>query len=287
MGFRTLRFLSVSTLFLSPVAAQFGIPMRMKKGSSFQDLENQAKDEGKKDVGGLAGLGDMDMDAMAKMFEGVDMGQMQEMWKNALNDPETMKQLEGMGDKFGEAMEELSKMTPEQLQSQMTEAMSMLTDGEMADTIVAKKDEVLASLEQTGMVSPEELAKFKADPEYFEQKMRESFSQMKDVFGDPEMIKGAMQAMQGGGEEQMKQMAKLFSEELDTDEKIEQARIEVMSNPEIMENPMLKTMFQTDEFKEVITDPKKWRESIKEGQKAFAGFGADEAIGQGAGVGEL
>ena len=247
-------------------------------GSSFQDLNEQAQ----KDQEGLAGFGDADL---AKMFEGVDMAQMQELWKNALNDPETMKTLEGMGAKFNEAMEELSKMTPEQLQAQMQEAMSMLTDGDMADSIVARKDEVLASLEQTGMVSPEELAKFKADPEYFELKMRESFDQMKSIFNDPEMIKGAMDMMAGAGQQSLKDMAAFFSETLDTDEKIEEARLEILQNPEVLNNPMMANMFQTDDFKELLRDPKKWRESIKEGQKAFSEAAA--GMGQGAGVGEL
>jgi hypothetical protein len=259
----------------------------MKKGSSFQDLNEKAKEEQQ----GLGGLGGLDEDALAKMFDGVDMAQMQEMWKNALNDPETMKQMEMMGEKFGEAMEELAKMSPEELQKQMADAMAMLTDGDMADTILAKKDEVLASLEQTGMVSAEELAKFKADPEYFELKMRESFSQMKDIFTDPEMIKGAMDMLTGPSQGSLDQMGKLFSEALDTDEKIEEARLEVLSNPEVLNNPMLAHMFQTDEFKEIINDPKKWRESIKEGQKAFSAGAANLAgmagKGQGAGVGEL
>ena len=247
-----------------------------KKGSSFQDLNDQAT---KEQEGGLAGMGDMG--DLAKMFEGVDMSQMQDLWKNAMNDPETMKQMEAMGGKFGEAMEELSKMTPEQLQQQMQEAMNLLTDGDMADQIIGKKDEVLASLEQSGMVSAEELAKFKADPEYFESKMRESFGQMKEVFNDPEMIKNAMNMMQGGlgaGGDMMKELSEAFTKDLDTDEKIEEARLEILSNPELKANPMLKQMFEADEFKDVLYDEKKWRESVKEGQKAFK---------QGAGVGEL
>lgn len=256
----------------------------MKK-TSFQDLNEQAQQDQAKNDMGLGALGDLGDEELAKMFEGVDMEQMQEMWKNALNDPETMKQMESMGDKFGEAMEELSKMTPEQLQAQMQEAMSMLTDDSMAESIVARKDEVLASLEQTGMVSPEELAKFKADPEYFELKMRESFGQMKEVFSDPNMIKGAMDMMAGASEGAMKDMADFFQENLDTDEKIEEARLEVLSNPELLNNPMMASVFQTDEFKSIVNDPKKWRESIKDGQKAFAQGGA--GAGQGARVGEL
>jgi len=259
-----------------------------KKGSSFEDLNQQAakKQEGGGGGGGpLGGMGDMG--DLAKMFEGVDMSQMQDLWKNAMNDPETMAQMEAMGAKFGEAMEELSKMSPEELQKQMQDAMNMLTDGDMAEQMIAKKDEILASLEQTKMVTPEELAKFKADPEYFEQKMRESFGQMKEVFNNPEMIKGAMEMMKGAAEgglandAMMKEMGKAFTEGLDTNEKIEEARLEILANPELLNNPMLKNMFQTEEFVEVLHDEKKWRDSVKEGQKAFANVGA------GAGVGEL
>lgn len=105
---------------------------------------------------------------------------------------------------------------------------------------------------------------------------------MKDIFSDPAMIQDAMNMMQGVGQDAMQDMAKMFSENLDTDEKIEEARLEVLSNPEVLNNPMMAGMFQSEEFKDVINDPKKWRESIKEGQKAFS-----QGAGQGAGVGEL
>jgi hypothetical protein len=249
-----------------------------KKAASFEDLNEQAK---KKQDDGF-GMEGMDMAAIQKMMEGADADQIQKLWKDALKDPETMKQMEAMGGKFTEAIEELAKMTPEQLVSQMQEAMQMLTDDSMADRIVQQKDEVLKSLEQSGMVTPEELARFKTDPDYFELKMRESFDQMKGIFNDPQAMKGALDAMASGGENMMSDMAKMFSEGLDSDEKIEEARLEVLKNPELMDNPMLKPMFDTPEFKELIKDPKKWRESIKEGQKAFAG-----GLGQGAGVGEL
>jgi hypothetical protein len=247
-------------------------------------LNDQAKtqQEGGGDGGNpLAGLGDMG--DLQKMMEGVDMSQMQEMWKEALKDPETMKQMEAMGDQFSNALEELSKMSPEQLQQQMEEALSMLTDGDMAETIMSKKDEVLANLEKTGMVSDEELAKFKADPEYFELKMRESFDQMKGIFNDPDMIKAATESMQSSSQ-LMQEMSRAFTEGLDTDEKIEEARLEIMKNPELKSNPMLSSMFDSEDFKDIISDPKKWRESVKEGQQAFLSGGG--ATG-GAGVGEL
>ena len=244
-----------------------------KKASSFEELNEQAKKRVDNNNGlGMDGGGDMAA-ALQKLMQGADTDQLQKLWKDALQDPETMKQMEAMGGKFTEAMEELAKMTPEQLVSQMQEAMQMLTDDSMADRIVEQKEEVLKSLEQTGMVSPEELARFKSDPDYFESKMRESFNQMKGIFNDPQAMKEAINAMAGGGEKMMSDMAKMFSEGLDTDEKIEEARLEVLKNPDLMEHPMLKPMFDTPEFKEIIKDSEKWRESIKEGRKAFAGVG--------------
>ena len=251
--------------------------MNRKKGSSFQDLNEQAK---KQQGGAGDALGQMgDLGDLQNMFEGVDMSQMQEMWKEALNDPETMQQLEAMGDKFGEALEELSKMSPEELQKQMQEALSMLTDGEMADTIISKKDEVLASLEKTGMVSEEELAKFKADPEYFELKMRESFDQMKNIFSDPDILQAATESMKHSSE-LMQEMSKAFTEGLDTDEKIEDARLEILKNPELKSNPMLSSMFDSEDFQEIINDPKKWRDSVKEGQQAFVGGAGGARVGE-------
>jgi hypothetical protein len=255
---------------------------RKKQASTFQDLNEQAKKEQEGRAGGA--LGDMgDLGDLDKMFEGVDMAQMQDMWKQALSDPDTMQQLEALGDKFSDALDELSKMSPEQLQQQMQEAISMLTDGEMADTIISKKDEVLASLEKTGMVAPDELAKFKADPDYFELKMRESFDQMKGIFNDPKLMKAAAESMQNS-QQMMQELSRAFTEGLDSDEKIEEARLEILKNPELSTNPMLQGMFQSEDFKEILNDPKRWKESVKEGQKAFT---QGAKFSQGAGVGEL
>jgi hypothetical protein len=210
-------------------------------------------------------------------MEGMDMAKMQEMWAEALNDPETMKAFEQMGDQFGSAMEGLSKMTPEQLQKQMEDAMKMLTDGDMVDTIVKNKDEILQQLELAGTVPPEELAKFKADPAYFELKMRESFGQMKDIFEDPDMLKTMTEAM-GGMQELMNNpnmLTELLGSELASDDKIEEARLELLNG----ENPALKGMFDTDEMQAILKDPVKFRDTVKEGQQDMMGMGDKPGMG--------
>jgi len=62
-----------------------------KKGTTFEDLNEQAAKGGVAKKGAGAAGGMPDMEDLAAMFEGVDMSQMQDMWKNAMQDPEMMK----------------------------------------------------------------------------------------------------------------------------------------------------------------------------------------------------
>merc|ERR1711862_324030 len=124
------------------------------------------------------------------------MGGLQDMWKDVLENPEAMQQLTEMGEVFSNAIDELSKMSPDELEKQMKDTFSMLSEGTMAETAIGKREEVLAALESSGMVGAEDLAKLKADPEYFDQKIRESFGQMADIFSDPDVLKATAGAFQ-------------------------------------------------------------------------------------------
>jgi len=239
-------------------------------------LQEQAKQQAATGAG-IDAMGAGGMEGMQKMLE------------DAMKDPEAKKYLEQMGHNFEDAMEQLAKLSPDQMKKQMEDAMASLTDSSMVDTIVAQRDEVLKQLEMTKSVPAEELAKMKADPNYFELKMRESFGQIKDMFNKPEMAEYMTQAISGMTEmfsasgELMKEIEKLAeSGELTDDSKIEEARLQLIKG-DFDSNPLLKEMLEKDEMLEILQDPKKWREGIKEGQKAL-GLGG---LGQGAGIGEL
>jgi hypothetical protein len=143
-------------------------------------------------------------------------------------------------------------------------------------------------LEEAGQIDPEELARFKTDPEYFEQKMKESFGQMQDLFSDPEVLKQASESMQGlsdmfNNPGAMDDMLGELLKDFDDDEKIEEVRQLFLSNPELG-LPAMTEMFETEEMKAILNDPVKWRENVKEGQ-GLLNRGAAAAAG--AGVGEL
>jgi hypothetical protein len=216
------------------------------------------------------------------------------MMAKAFEDPETMKALNAMGDGLQQAMEEMGKMDPAQLQAQMEEAMKMMTQGDVMDSVLDKKDEVLANLEQTGLVSAEELAKYKADPAYFEEQMKSAFSQMQGLFSDPNMMKSAMEGMQGMQEALadpvVTELQELLMADSVTDLEIETMRLKLLQKPSLMEDSPALAMFggigdeikDADKFKQGFYEG---RAAIKEVMSAAGGMGG--MMGAGAGMGEL
>lgn len=214
-----------------------------------------------------------------------DMAKLQEMFAGAFENPEA---LAGFGEDMNRAMEELAKMDPADLQKQMQEAMAAMTQGDMVESIIGQKEAVLANLEETGMVSEEELAKYKNDPAYFEKQMRGAFTQMQGLFSDPDILKVAGETMLGMqqalNDPAIAELTALFQEGMGDDTKIEEARLKLLSDPELASNPVFKAMFEGDEFQEILRDPVKWRETVKEGQQMFAGAAGEAGAGVAAGA---
>jgi len=265
MFHRIFKVAGLSLLFAVPAAAQFGLPNK-KKGGTFQELNEQAKQMQGGDLGDL----NFDLAEIEKM-----MGEL---------DPKVLEEMASLGPEFDKVMDALASMTPEELEAQMRDAMSMLQSGDMMENMLAHKDEVLKSLEETGQVDAEELAKFKTDPEYFEQKMKESFEQMGALFSDPEVLKQATQNMAEISDlyknpDKIENMMNEIIKDFEDDEKIEEVRQLWLKNPDLG-HPALKEMFEGEEMQEILKDPVKWRETVKEGQgllnQGMAGAGVGE-----------
>lgn len=197
----------------------------------------------------------------------------QDMVKNMLENPESM---EGLG-KVGDALEQMMKMSPGELASQMEQVLKMMTDTDMIENIVNQKEEVLKGLEQSGAVPPDELARMKADPNYFELKMRESFEQMGSILNNPEQITKVAEVLQDATKlmtnpSAMQDMMKKMGEDWQDDEKIEEARLQFLSG-EFGGIPGFKDAFNTPEMQKILNDPIKWKETVKEGYAGILGGG--------------
>lgn len=262
---RVFKFVGLTTLFACPVVAQFGVAGGNRKaGGSFQELNEQAK---KMQAGGGGG----DLGDLSKLMGDLD--------------PKMLEEMAGLGAQFDEVMKMMAQMSPEELEKQMKDAMEMMQSGDMMKNMMENQDEILKALEEAGQIDAEELAKFKTDPEYFEQKMKESFDQMGQLFSDPDVLKMATESMAGlkdmyNNPNAMNEMMGALLADFDSDEKIEEARQMLLSNPEMA------GMFDDPEMKKILNDPKKWRDTVKEGSSLLTG-GAGGLPKAGAGVGEL
>ena len=172
----------------------------------------------------------------------------------------------------------------------MLQAMDMLSSSDLMKGMFENKDLVLQQLEQQGVVDAGEIEKFKKDPEYFEQKMKEGFDQMKDMFSNPDMIKAATETMKAttdlynNPEKAQEVLGSMMGDFEISDEQIEEIRQMYLKDPN--SNAMLQGMIGSggktaDELQDILKDPKKWRDSVKEGLGQLKGAGA------GAGMGEL
>jgi hypothetical protein len=282
-----------SALPLQPAVAQFGVAGNRKKPgtTSFQDLNEQAKQQGGV---GLAGAGaGGDMDALMKSM-GMDPADLQKMMGEI--DPKMLEELADLGPQFDEMMKVMSEMDPEELQKQMKQAMDMLSGTDLMAGMFENKDAVLKQLEEAGVVDKEELEKFKKDPEYFEQKMKEGFDAMKNMFSDPEMIKIATETMKATTDlyknpEKMQEVLGSMMGDFEIDDaQIEEVRQMYLKDPN--SNALLQGMIgeggkTAEELQDILNDPKKWRDNVKEGIGQLKGAAAGAGVGAGAGMGEL
>lgn len=187
-------------------------------------------------------------------------------------------------------MDELLNMDPEQLKAQMQEAMQMLTSEDLQKNVMAQKEDVLAMMEAQGTATPEQIAEYRANPKKFEEDMAEAFGQMKEIFNDPKNMETMAQMVQGFGavlkdpKAALSKLGDVLKDSFADDDKIEEARLQLLQDPDIAGNKAISDMFQTEEMKELLNDPVKWRKSVKEGQQMM--FGGDERAG-GIGMGEL
>lgn len=266
MIFRTLASIGVTSLLLSPVSAQFGVPQK-KKGGTFEEMNQLAKDK-------MAGLDGANlMEELANM----DPDEMMKIYKDAMNDPSTRQYMEQFGEGMAEVMEQFSKMDPETMKAQIQDNLSKLSSPDILDLVLESKDEVIDSLLDQGLLSHEQAEEYRNNPELFQKEMSASFEEMNKLLSDPDALNMAMDMMAGMGDvlsnptEAMKKISDAFESELGDDDKIEEARLQLLADPKTAGNPALSALFENQDMKEILSDPIKFREQVKKGQEMIKG----------------
>ena len=265
--------LTSSLLLLTPefCSAQFGVGNAKKKkaAGSFESMQEMAKEQfdGGNGMGDLMGLGDL--------FGDMDMAELESLMEEAMKDPETMKQMMQMQEEMMKAMSDLGNMSAEDLMKTAASAVDAMMDDDVLEMMFQDTDALIEQLEASGMVDASMIAQYKKNPELLKKDMKEGISQMKEALSDPEAMDAAMEAMKSFGElmsdpkalnEAMKGVTDLMSSlstDMSSDEKIEEARLQILSDPTFGGNEALANIYSTDEMKALLKDSNKWRDAVK------------------------
>lgn len=272
MIFRTLASIGVTSLLLSPISAQFGVPQK-KKGGTFEEMNQLAKDK-------LAGLDGANlMEEIANM----DPNEMMKAYKDAMNDPASRQYMEQFGDGMAEVMEKFAKMDPEEMKAQLQDNLSKLSSPDILDLVLESSDEVIESLLEQQLITPEQAEEYKNNPDLFKKEMSASFDEMNKMLSDPDALNMAMDMMKGMEDvlsnptEALKQISEALESELGDDDKIEQARLQLLADPTAAGNPALSALFENQDMQAILSDPIKFREQVKKGQEMIKGAGTGGA----------
>lgn len=220
--------------------------------------------------GGMASLDDLG---------NLNMGDMNEILKHAMEDPEMKEMMKHLNYDLEGAMQELANLSPADLAKQMEEAMSLFTSDNYLETALANQEEILKNLESSGMMSAEELAEFKANPQQLEQEMKAAMDQLKELFSDPEAMNAATEIAQGltsllTDPSKLAEAMAEMTQHLSDDDAIEEARLQILANPEILGNSDMAELFGADEMKEILHDPVAWKNAIQQGKDMLFTGGA-------------
>jgi len=282
----TLLISSVISFLALPCECQFGIAK--KRGTSFEEVNEAAKGEfdevGIDALGNLMGdggidalgnlMGDGGIDALGNLM-GDGLGDVSKLFGDMMNDPELVKLLESVNKEGGDILDKLKNMKPDEFASQMNDALNYLTSDDMLSSILDNKEEVLKNLETSGVIDKSAIEQLTKDPEKLESDMKTAFSQIQNMFKDPETLKTVTDIAQDitdvlqNPDKLSGAMETLYStlmKDVNDDDKIEEARQQLLSNPELAGNPTLASVYGSDEMKEILNDPVKWRETVKKGQ---------------------
>lgn len=121
------------------------------------------------------------------------------------------------------------------------------------------------------MISDDQIDEYLRNPKKYKKEMKKMTDDMMKMFTDPDAMKGMMDMVQGVGEmladpekleEAIMDIARELEEwetELSGPEKVEAARQQLLSSPDLEDNPVLREVFESKEMRDIIGSKEKWR----------------------------
>ena len=155
---------------------------------------------------------------------GADMKALEEMMAGMSEDDVAAYYAEMQG-----AMEELAKMSPDELASSMAAVM----DSPEIKGMISDPSAILESMRGTGVVSDEQIDEYLANPEKYAKEVEAMTQEMMKVFTDPEAMSSIVEMMQGVGD--------------------------ILADPAKLEEAMLDIIKELDDWESALSDDEKVR----------------------------
>ncbi len=227
----------------------------------------------------MAGL---DSGNLMEELANMDPDEMMKLIQESMNDPATMQYMEQFGQGVGDVMEQLAKMDPAEMKQQIQDNLSQMSSPDILNSVLENSDEVLDSLLQQGLITPEQVKEYKENPDAFQEQMASAFEEMNKILSDPAALDAALEMMSGMADilgdpsAALKSISEAFTSELGSDDKIEEARLQLLADPSAAGNPALASLFENKDMIDILQDPVKFREQVKKGQEMISGMGGSD-----------
>eukprot|EP00588_Corethron_pennatum_P008533 CAMPEP_0194266564 /NCGR_PEP_ID=MMETSP0169-20130528/1426_1 /TAXON_ID=218684 /ORGANISM="Corethron pennatum, Strain L29A3" /LENGTH=207 /DNA_ID=CAMNT_0039007275 /DNA_START=28 /DNA_END=651 /DNA_ORIENTATION=+ len=175
---------AVAAFFAVPATAQFGVNPGAAAGTGFEDMQAKA---------GVDAMGNVDPDSLDAGMDAMTAA------LDALT-PEQKLDMEKFAGGMAETMDNLLKMPADEIVGKVNDLLDDFSDPVKLQAAIGDTSEILNQLEGSGMVTPVQIAKYRADPSALLKEVQDMMGMFKTMMGTPEqtisMIQGLKQLME-------------------------------------------------------------------------------------------
>jgi len=175
---------AVAAFFAVPATAQFGVNPGAAAGTGFEDMQAAA---------GVDAQGNVDTDAL-----NAGMNAMNEALESLT--PEQKMDMESFAGSMVETMDKLLELPADEIVAKVYQLLDDFSDPNKLQQAIGDTGVILNQLEESGMVTPVQLAKYRADPSTLLKEVQDMMQMFKSMMGTPEqtisMVQSLKQLMQ-------------------------------------------------------------------------------------------
>eukprot|EP00588_Corethron_pennatum_P033665 CAMPEP_0194345454 /NCGR_PEP_ID=MMETSP0171-20130528/104859_1 /TAXON_ID=218684 /ORGANISM="Corethron pennatum, Strain L29A3" /LENGTH=207 /DNA_ID=CAMNT_0039112431 /DNA_START=417 /DNA_END=1040 /DNA_ORIENTATION=- len=169
----------VAAFFAVPATAQFGVNPGAAAGTGFEDMQAAA---------GVDAQGNVDTDAL-----NAGMNAMNEALESLT--PQQKVDMENFAGNMIETMDKLLELPADEIVAKVYSLLDDFSDPTKLQQAIGDTGVILNQLEESGMVTPVQIAKYRADPSSLLKEVQDMMQMFKSMMGTPEQTISMVQSL--------------------------------------------------------------------------------------------